>query len=180
MARAIVDNWNDEVADDDLVVVLGDVALGGIQASLRTCRQLKGRKVLVCGNHDRPWVGNTRLPPAVRRGWKARYRIEGDFEWVGEAADLETIAFEVEPMVMISHFPWSTPWPGDLRFAPFHAPWAPDAWLVHGHVHDTWQVQGTQINVGVDVHGFRTVPKTWIEQVINTATAVGPTAVSGG
>lgn len=30
-------------------------------------------------------------------------------------------------------------------------------WLLHGHVHDQWQVNGRQINVGVDVWDYRPV-----------------------
>lgn len=49
MDRVIMENWNMVVKDDDIVYHLGDVFLGKVY----DLRQLKGRKVLIKGNHDR-------------------------------------------------------------------------------------------------------------------------------
>jgi calcineurin-like phosphoesterase family protein len=50
MDRAIVERWNACVADGDRVYLLGDVAFN--RRSIQPVRELKGRKVLVRGNHD--------------------------------------------------------------------------------------------------------------------------------
>lgn len=48
----IIKRWNEVVADEDLVLHLGDFAIGnaGLQADI--LKELKGRKILVLGNHD--------------------------------------------------------------------------------------------------------------------------------
>ena len=51
----IVDRWNDRVAKDDLVYVLGDLSAGGgtsTRYALHIMKSLKGRKRLIAGNHD--------------------------------------------------------------------------------------------------------------------------------
>lgn len=48
----IINNWNTVVADDDLVLHLGDVILGRNSELGEINNKLKGKKVLVKGNHD--------------------------------------------------------------------------------------------------------------------------------
>ena len=58
MNIAMVERWNDLVGDDDEVWVIGDVALGDLHANLAEhVARLRGRKILVPGNHDRCWSG---------------------------------------------------------------------------------------------------------------------------
>ena len=52
MNKAIIDNWNSVVKDEDTVYVLGDFCLGGKEAIKELCSQLKGHKILIKGNHD--------------------------------------------------------------------------------------------------------------------------------
>lgn len=52
MNKHLIDVWNGCVRDGDIVVHLGDVAMGHPCDSELALRHLKGRKVLVCGNHD--------------------------------------------------------------------------------------------------------------------------------
>ena len=52
MNEALVERWNAVVKDNDIVFLLGDVALGGAQLYDRYLPQLKGRKFLIYGNHD--------------------------------------------------------------------------------------------------------------------------------
>ena len=54
MDKTLIKNWNERVAEDDLVYVIGDFSMkrtdiGFIEARLR---QLNGRKILILGNHD--------------------------------------------------------------------------------------------------------------------------------
>ena len=48
----IIRNWNKTVADDDLVIHLGDVILGHDSSLDTILTRCKGRKVLARGNHD--------------------------------------------------------------------------------------------------------------------------------
>jgi calcineurin-like phosphoesterase family protein len=49
----IITNWNNVVKDDDTVLHLGDLTFGNIERTAAITRNLKGRKFLLKGNHDR-------------------------------------------------------------------------------------------------------------------------------
>lgn len=51
MNKALVENWNSIVKDEDKVYVLGDVAFNNYLLN-KYMSQLKGTKVLIKGNHD--------------------------------------------------------------------------------------------------------------------------------
>lgn len=52
MNRAIVENWNNVVAPDDDVYVLGDIMLNDNAEGARLFKNLKGQIHIVLGNHD--------------------------------------------------------------------------------------------------------------------------------
>ena len=52
MEQKIIKNWNETVAQEDRVFVLGDFAFGDKAEVTRLCRSLNGKKTLVLGNHD--------------------------------------------------------------------------------------------------------------------------------
>ena len=55
MQRALIKNWNDTVeSEDDIVYIVGDMWMGknNVQKLEHFLKQLKGRKVLILGNHD--------------------------------------------------------------------------------------------------------------------------------
>ena len=78
MNRALVDNWNEVVAEDDTVWIVGDFALGTIAETLPIVGELSGHKVLLAGNHDRCWAGHGRRA----EGWTERYLEAGFAEVV--------------------------------------------------------------------------------------------------
>ena len=53
MDEVLINNWNARISDKDTVYVLGDAFFKGEERSLEILRQLKGRKHLIKGNHDR-------------------------------------------------------------------------------------------------------------------------------
>lgn len=53
MDATMVAVWNSMVSDEDLVIHLGDVSLGSASHVGHILDKLKGKKVLVYGNHDR-------------------------------------------------------------------------------------------------------------------------------
>jgi calcineurin-like phosphoesterase family protein len=53
MNRALIDNWNARVGQQDLTYLIGDFGMGPWQEWARIRRQLNGRIVLVKGNHDK-------------------------------------------------------------------------------------------------------------------------------
>ena len=53
MNQKLIDNWNRVVSDDDIIIHLGDFALGSEDKIQGLLSQLNGYKVLVRGNHDK-------------------------------------------------------------------------------------------------------------------------------
>lgn len=53
MNEAIIKNWNEVVARDDIIYVLGDFCFGNKEMLKNVVSRLNGRKILILGNHDR-------------------------------------------------------------------------------------------------------------------------------
>ncbi len=50
--KAIINNWNKVVKDDDTVIILGDIMLNDINYAATCFNQLTGFKEIILGNHD--------------------------------------------------------------------------------------------------------------------------------
>lgn len=50
--KAIIDNWNSIITDDDNVYILGDLIMGDQDSGIEKLKKLKGNKYFVIGNHD--------------------------------------------------------------------------------------------------------------------------------
>lgn len=150
MNVALIERWNETVSDDDEVVVLGDFAMGRIAETLPLTALLHGRKVLLTGNHDRCWAGHRKGVETAR----ATY-IDAGFDeiWQGEV-QLELSGRSV----LACHFPYRGDSHDHDRYVA-HRPVDRGAWLLHGHVHERWQIRDRMINVGVDVWDYRPVPE---------------------
>ena len=53
MNEDMITMWNETIAPDDLVYILGDVAFMKANQATEVMRRLNGRKILVEGNHDK-------------------------------------------------------------------------------------------------------------------------------
>jgi calcineurin-like phosphoesterase family protein len=157
---ALIARHNALVAPDDQVWVLGDVALGDIEASLACCAAMNGRSYLLCGNHDRPVQR-----PKQHGQWIERYLYEGGFSGV-ITEDSITITLPSGIEVLASHYPYAGDSSPTERFAD-RRPVDQGGWLIHGHVHHKWQVNGRQINVGVDVWNYEPVPGEVIDALVS-------------
>lgn len=146
MDEAIMERWNATVTSADTVYHLGDVALGQLSQSLPKVGLLRGHKILVVGNHDRPF-------PALK-GRNRRDEYEAVFDEIigehGTTVDLGDISFRV------SHFPYAGDSHGADRYLEFR-PRDEGLALICGHVHNKWRTEMRQFNVGVDVNDFRPV-----------------------
>lgn len=56
MDQTLITNWNQLVAEDDIVYCLGDFTLGNKMAAARYFNQLLGTIYVVPGSHDRRWL----------------------------------------------------------------------------------------------------------------------------
>jgi calcineurin-like phosphoesterase family protein len=160
MDGELVRRWTERVAPSDVVWVLGDVAMGSIGRSLERIAALPGEKHLVAGNHDRCWPGHG--PKADR--WVPRYRGAGFTEIVTDAE----IDLGEGVVLPACHFPYV----GDSHDEDRFTAWRPvddGRWLLHGHVHERWTVEGRQINVGVDVWDFAPVEAATLRRLVTGA-----------
>jgi calcineurin-like phosphoesterase family protein len=152
MNAALIDNWNSVVAPTDTVYHLGDAVMGSFAENVQILGRLNGEIHLIPGNHDRVSSAYHHKNPAARERFAQMYRDQGVFiqpEWVTFGQ------FEM------CHYPYT-----DERY-PELCPVDNGSRLIHGHVHDEWQVNGRQINVGVDVWDYTPVSIETIRSIIN-------------
>jgi len=159
MNNTLVDNWNRVVDYQDEVWILGDVCMGKISDSLALIPELRGRKILVAGNHDRCWFwhGDQKMGRGLKwDSWVQEY-LDAGFAQVHPGHSWLTLGSGRE--VLLSHLPYDEE-PG--RPMEGH-PTDDGLWLLHGHVHDRWQMRGRQVNVGTDVWGYQPVSEETLE-----------------
>jgi calcineurin-like phosphoesterase family protein len=66
MNEQMVIEWNDTIAEDDTVYILGDVAFLPADKAVKILQRLNGRKILIEGNHDRKLLND----PSFRAEFK--------------------------------------------------------------------------------------------------------------
>ena len=98
MDKEMAARWNDVVDHGDEVWILGDLAMGNVKVMLSAhVARLKGRKILVPGNHDKCWAGHK----GHTRKRSDYYQIGGIDEII-DNPDPHTIAGHT---VRLDHFP---------------------------------------------------------------------------
>ena len=133
----MIRRWNEFVAPTDVVYHLGDFAMGRSHLWQNYRRRLKGRIVLVRGNHDRS--------------------EEFMRDVVGIETVLENSVIEIDGVrCWLNHYPpEGTDWHAARRLRP-PAPEPYDLALC-GHIHEKWKVAKNCVNVGVDRWLFRPI-----------------------
>lgn len=159
MNEAMVDRWNDVVADGDDVWIVGDLVLGQLTVNLSAhVWRLKGRKILVPGNHDACWQGQQHT--------KRQITCYLDFGGIARIVDDPKAVTLAGQRVQINHFPYDPGEPGrPARFARWR-PTDTGSWLLCGHIHEKWRQHGRQINVGVDAWDFGPINDDTITETI--------------
>lgn len=151
----IADEWASAVRKEDTVWVLGDLALGGLDAALALVASLPGRKHLVAGNHDA-------CHPMHRRAHVAQRRYLAAFDSVQAFARRRVNGVEV----LLSHFPYAE----DHAEAPRYSQYRlrdKGRWLLHGHTHSDHITTGPrEVHVGVDAWNLRPVPESALSGLI--------------
>jgi calcineurin-like phosphoesterase family protein len=143
MNEGIVRLWNRQVGYTDTVWVLGDVAMGRVDETIEYVKRLNGQKMLVMGNHDRPHPIMQKSAEQTAT-WRARYEEVGF-----EIMDEEIITHFDGVLAQVCHFPYTGDHSEEERYGEYR-PADAGLPLVHGHVHDLWQTNGRQYNVGID------------------------------
>lgn len=164
MNAKLVENWNYEVENDDRVFILGDLAMGSIRDSLDVVKELKGKKYLVPGNHDR-------VHPCYRQTAAKGEEMRRLYEDAGlTILALETTYwngnFGNQNGWRLCHFPTSGDHTTDDRYPEYRPTLKDNEWLIHGHVHNLWVMNGRQINVGVDEWDFAPIRESVLRGMI--------------
>lgn len=162
MDAELIRRWNETVGPDDVILHLGDLALGPIAESLPLTAQLRGRRLLIPGNHDR-------VSPATQTT-RAIERFAPLYEEAGWTILPEVVSgTRTGSRILASHYPYSGDTQGDDRHIA-HRPVDHGIPLLHGHIHDRENGPiGHQFHVGVDAFGFAPIPMSlvdaWLEDL---------------
>ena len=148
MACELVARHNTVVGPADTVIHVGDFVMDD-RLLPSILPQLRGRHMLVYGNHDR-------CHPC-----RKDHRAAG--ERYLRAGFMEVVEQFVLHEMLVHHMPYS----GDDR-EKYHRyrPLDTGRVLLHGHVHGLWKTRGRMINVGVDVRDYAPVP---LEAIVEEA-----------
>lgn len=127
MNEALINRWNEVVAFNDTVVIVGDFSFAGSTRTLEILDELKGKMHLVRGNHDKAMNS----------------RVLDYFESVNDILNVKVQDGETQRIVCC-HFPM-------LSWDMSHY----GAWHLHGHSHGScvypWP-DAKILDVGVDCH----------------------------
>lgn len=127
MNEQMVKEWNDLIAPEDLVYILGDVAFLPAQKAAEFLNRCNGTKVLVEGNHDRKALND----PIFRACFKEVHKYL-DIRYNGH-------------MVVLCHYPfseWDQMHRGSIN--------------LHGHLHggESGMEEYRSLDVGMDATGM--------------------------
>lgn len=112
----IIKKWNENITDDDLVIVVGDISV--TKKGLDNLKKLNGEKWLVKGNYDK----------SVDDGGTGKYKISDEIlsEYFTKIVDELEIKIDDEK-IYINHFPTNR---------------KPQMMNIVGHIHGTWNMEG--------------------------------------
>jgi calcineurin-like phosphoesterase family protein len=154
MNDCMVDRFNSVVEPDHTVYHMGDAVMGNFAENVQILGRLNGTIILIPGNHDRHSAAY-HAKPAARERFRQMYEDQG----IILGADEHSILIDGQ-WVTMCHYPFT-----DERY-PELCPVDNGQWLIHGHVHNEWAINGRQINVGVDVWDYTPVSLNTILDII--------------
>lgn len=139
MNEKIISNWNERVDEDDTIYILGDVFMGSCEAIPTIMSRLKGKKILIRGNHD------------------TNKRVELMLPYLEDVYNMFNLKYNRQFFVLC-HYPLRE-WFGK-EFGSIH---------VYGHVHSNEHRNGilsqpNSYHVGLDTNSLYPIS---IEEVIN-------------
>lgn len=164
----IVQWWDENVTNDDVVWILGDLSVGRREEehALYLIKQMPGTKHLIYGNHD---SGHP-----MHSGFLKRQHLFSEvFDYVGTSAHIKSNKVKVN----LSHFPYQGE--GD-RPGERHPEWRMrdvGVPLLHGHTHSgtifsTSEHGAPQMHVGLDAWGMRFVSLSEVDAWVRRETGV--------
>ena len=143
MDRTLIEMWNARVRDEDTVYIVGDVCFRSKKPAAWYLKQLKGRKILIFGNHD---IGLTNDQEALS---------------FFEATDKMMHVSDQGEQICLCHYPLA-------EWNKYHR----GSWHIYGHIHnrrdDTYHFMRNRdhaLNAGCMINGY--MPVSFRELVQN-------------
>ncbi len=144
MDEVLIRNWNTKVHRDDTVYIIGDFLFRAEKPAEEYLAELKGKKHLIIGNHDKYWMNKTDL--------KQWFESVSPMLFVSDSSRKATLC----------HYPMMS-WPGMSK----------GSYMIYGHIHnntdaDYWPLiaaNDLMLNAGVDINGF--APVSLEEMILN-------------
>lgn len=163
MNRALIENHNSVVDEEDEVYFLGDVVMGKRADSLPLLSKMNGRKHLILGNHCYPHPSNKQK---IIDKWTPEYAKY--FESMQTELEIEI----TDTKVLLSHFPATLDHANEVRYDKYRPTY--DGIILHGHLHvEGIFTEPNHIHVGIDsswvnygVRRYHPIPIEAIEQII--------------
>ncbi len=157
MHGELIAAWNRVVGPEDVVLHLGDLALGNREESIAVTAALNGKKLLLPGNHDT-------ISSVYRCSEPHKQQTRDLLDQYGwEVLPENLIGRRGRHLLLASHYPYR----GDSQDEERHGEARPiDAGLplLHGHTHARdHSPHGSMFHVGVDGNGFTPVPMATID-----------------
>ena len=136
MNETMIRRWNEVVEDGDMVYILGDLMLNRGKRPERHLARLKGRLVLLRGNHDDTWL----------------HKVDTSL-WFEQVADRLEIT-DGDRLLTLNHEPLLDP----RSYAPEE-----NRYQIHGHIHNNTHMEEWPIlrenprilNASVEVTDYR-------------------------
>jgi calcineurin-like phosphoesterase family protein len=116
MNEYMISRWNDRVRKNDEVVILGDLSMEKSSLTMELIKRLKGKKMLIEGNHDR-YLRESTFDRSL-------------FEWVKPYAEMHDNGRKV----ILSHYPIFC-YNGQYKVTDKGKP---RTYMLYGHVHNTY------------------------------------------
>ena len=131
--KAILENWNSVVTHEDCIFHLGDFSFGSEEYTESICKELKGYKILVSGNHDK-----------IMR----RETISNKFKFSENYLKIKVTHNGSKYDIVLFHYPIES-W--DMKH---HG-----SFMLHGHTHKDLDSSKTikRVDVGVDTWNYKPV-----------------------
>lgn len=127
MNSEMIRSWNEKVAIDDMVYILGDVSFMNVEKTVYILSILNGKKILIEGNHDSKLLKDKRF-----------------ISCFSEVHKYLRLVYDKQYLLVMFHYPiweWDQMHRGSIHF--------------HGHIHgnDNGMPNSRAIDVGMDATG---------------------------
>jgi len=152
-------NWDSRVKKDDIVCILGDIALNPRKGAFDWFDARPGRKVLISGNHDN-------IHPMHSKAMRALPEWMEHFESIWPFLRIKVGGQNL----LLSHFPYTGEGSRDIEDRHMEYRLRDEGLpLAHGHTHSSTEIaHGRMLHVGLDAWDLELVHELSVEDWLKT------------